>query len=253
MNTQWHTTIKDMAYKLVFGQPPRGALFPDAAKHIVQEEYLQGITDSKESAEPVLPTTTSDTMKEKAPQTWVVKKAKVLTWTSSPASSPPISPKHRDSPIPSPPACLKQPEASRTLALLAHVSPTSSTSSSSSGLPSLPSSPVIVETIIAPPSAVIPAATITSAAPDHLAFENLSSREKDQLLSNVRSQILQKLHMRASERRLGRILYTLQLKCSATTIKQNAPKQMTSRKVIWFHSWFLRLIDVAQIYKGFQV
>ena len=181
MNTQWHATIKDMPYKVVFGQSPRAALFPDAAKQIVQEEDLQGITASKESAEPVLPTTTSDAMKEKAPQTWVVKKEKVLTWTSSlpssPASSPPISPKHTDSPVPSPPACLKQPEAPRTLAPLAHVSPTSSTSSSSSGLPSLPSSPVIVETIITPPSAVIPAATISSAAPDHLAFESLSSRE----------------------------------------------------------------------------
>ena len=178
MNTQWHTTIKDMPYKLVFGQSPRGALFPDAAKQIVQEEDLQGITASKESAEPVLFTTTSDAIKEKAPQTWVVKKEKVLTWTSSPlsspASSPPISPMHRDSPVPSPPACLKQPEAPRTLA---HVSPTSSTSSSSSGLPSLPSSPVIVETIITPPSTVIPAATIISAVPDHLAFESLSSRE----------------------------------------------------------------------------
>ena len=59
-------------------------IIPDAAKQIVQEEDLQGITASKESAEPVLPTTTSDAMKEKAPQTWVVKKEKVLTWTSSP-------------------------------------------------------------------------------------------------------------------------------------------------------------------------
>ena len=43
-----------MPYKLVFGQCPRGALFPDAAKQIVQEEDLQGITASKEqeSSEP---------------------------------------------------------------------------------------------------------------------------------------------------------------------------------------------------------
>ena len=96
MNTQWHTTIKDMPYKLVFGQSPRGALFPDAAKQIVQED-LQGIRASKEqesseSAEQVLPTTTPDAIK--APQTWVVEKEKVLTWTSSPpsslVSSPPI-------------------------------------------------------------------------------------------------------------------------------------------------------------------
>ena len=186
MNTQWHTTIKDMPYKLVFGQSPRGALFPDAAKQIVNEEDLQGITasqeqESSESAEQVLPTTTPDAIKEKAPQTWVVKKEKVLTWTSSPpsfpASSPPVSPKHPDYPVPSPPASLKQPETPKILSPLAHVSPRSSTSSSSSELPSLPSSPVVAETIITPPSVVIPPVTITSATPDHLAFESLFSRE----------------------------------------------------------------------------
>ena len=122
----------------------------------MQEEDLQGITASKEqesseSAEQVLPTTTPDAIK--APQTWVVKKEKVLTWTSS----PPISPKHPNSPVPSPPASQKQSEAPGSP--LAHVSPRSSTSSSSSELPSLPSSPVIVETIITP-STEIPPATI---------------------------------------------------------------------------------------------
>ena len=120
----------------------------------------------------MLPTTTPDAIK--APQTWVVKKEKVLTWTSSPPSSPPISPKHPDSPVPSPPASQKQSEAPGSP--LAHVPPRSSTSSSSSELPSLPS-PVIIETIITPPSTEIPPATITSAIPDHLAFESLSSRE----------------------------------------------------------------------------
>ena len=46
MNIQWHSTIKDVPYKLVFGQLPHSALFPGASTQIVTEEDLGSIATS---------------------------------------------------------------------------------------------------------------------------------------------------------------------------------------------------------------
>ena len=40
MNTQYHSTIKDMPYKLVFGQRLRSAIVPGAPRKIINEEGL---------------------------------------------------------------------------------------------------------------------------------------------------------------------------------------------------------------------
>ena len=44
INTQVHTTTKEMNYKLVFGQNPRSQLISGAEQHIVMEEEITEIT-----------------------------------------------------------------------------------------------------------------------------------------------------------------------------------------------------------------
>ena len=51
MNTQWHATTKEMAYKLVFGQVPRSALVPGASKHVVNEEDMNSVISAFPSKE----------------------------------------------------------------------------------------------------------------------------------------------------------------------------------------------------------
>ena len=46
INTQVHSTTKEMPYKLVFGQYPRSQLIPGAEQHIVNEEEITEITQS---------------------------------------------------------------------------------------------------------------------------------------------------------------------------------------------------------------
>ena len=44
MNTQIHSTTKEVPYKLVFGQMPRCQVVPGAEQHIVMEEEIAEIT-----------------------------------------------------------------------------------------------------------------------------------------------------------------------------------------------------------------
>ena len=46
MNVQWHSTIKDVPYKLVFDQLPHASLFPGTSTQIVTEEDLGSIPTS---------------------------------------------------------------------------------------------------------------------------------------------------------------------------------------------------------------
>ena len=105
MNTQHHTTIQDMPYKLVFGQ---AALVPNAEKQIVLEEDIESVTSvsatpstastvtaSTTSTHPtaspqhtVANTSTTAATAQQSPKTWVVQKQRVLTWNTSPVSSP---------------------------------------------------------------------------------------------------------------------------------------------------------------------
>ena len=133
MNIQWHSTIKDVPYNLVFGQLPHPALFPGASTQIVTEEDLGSIATSPVTSKPSSETTSPSSVVQvvqakEAPsscpispfpeipaKTWVEKKHKVLNWAASPASSPTATP------LPSP----------------------------LSELPSLPSSPTISDTATA--------------------------------------------------------------------------------------------------------
>ena len=180
-----------MPYKLVFGQAPRGALIPNGAKH-VQEEELGGVT------EPIVYSPRQPL--QASPQTWVIQQEKLLTWTSSP--SPPSSPKPQslpsqsrtptpaqlqlESPRPSP-ASPKQPESPRTPTPAEQQlespkepeSPSSALqeleSSSPFEPPSLPPSPASVKSV--PITAAIPHAKQISADPDVLVAASSYYRE----------------------------------------------------------------------------
>ena len=94
MNTQIHSTTREVPYKLVFGQMPRSQVVPGAEQHIVMEEEIAEITDfpslPKESpSDPVPPIQVEDkspvTLKsqEPVPHKWVIQKETVLNWTPS--------------------------------------------------------------------------------------------------------------------------------------------------------------------------
>ena len=85
INTQVHTTTKEMPYKLVFGQNPRSQLIPCAEQHIVMEEEITEVTqsaavpvasDKHQSSPPaeIPPQEASDPL----PQNWIIEKQKEL-------------------------------------------------------------------------------------------------------------------------------------------------------------------------------
>ena len=161
MNTQIHSTTREVPYKLVFGQMPRCQVVPGAKQHIVIEEDIEEIThfssSPKESASdsvPAIPvenkspsarSSSSEEVLTLEPQNWVIQKETILNWTPS------ISP--------------------------ATVSSVSS-SSDSSGLPSLPSSPSSAEKDSSQPSKWIPPAPVGSCSNTDLLHEDLSSSSK---------------------------------------------------------------------------
>ena len=58
MNTQIHSTTREVPYKLVFGQMPRCQVVPGAQQHIVMEEEIEEITHfSSSPKEDPVPTT----------------------------------------------------------------------------------------------------------------------------------------------------------------------------------------------------
>ena len=157
INTQVHTTTKEMPYKLVFGQNPRSQLIPGAEQHIVMEEEITEVTQSaavavaseKEQSSPpaeIPPQEPSDPQ----PQNWIIEQQKELRWTPSPPFSLP------------------------SLSSSSVPSPTSSTSSSSSGLPSIPSSTPSPEVKLNDPCRLIPSPTGSFSNSD-LLQEELSS------------------------------------------------------------------------------
>ena len=155
MNTQIHSTTREVPYKLVFGQMPRSQVVPGAEKHIVMEEEIAEITDfaslPKESpSDPVPPIQVEDkspvTSKSPKPvaHKWLIGKETVLNWTPS-------------------------------------ISPTTVSSlntSGSSGLPSLPSSPSSAEVELLKPSNFIPSSPVGSCSNTDLLHEDLSPASK---------------------------------------------------------------------------
>ena len=114
INTQVHTTTKEMPYKLVFGQYPRSQLIPGAEQHIVNEEEITEITQSSSipvssesspaassssgpvssESSPATPTQSSSsspvhsTIQESPKaQNWIIEEETVLKWTPSSPSS----------------------------------------------------------------------------------------------------------------------------------------------------------------------
>ena len=96
INTQVHTTAKEMPYKLVFGQNPRSHLIPGAEQHIVMEEEITEVTQS--SAVPVVSDKQHSSLpveippqeqSDPKPQNWIIEQQKELRWTPSPPSSLP--------------------------------------------------------------------------------------------------------------------------------------------------------------------
>ena len=83
MNTQVHSTIKDMPYKLVFGQVPRSALVPNAAEHIVNEEEINAVISSSREPTSLSQSSTTSTSPGKV---WIVQKEKTISWTTSPTT-----------------------------------------------------------------------------------------------------------------------------------------------------------------------
>ena len=100
INTQVHTTTKEMPYKLVFGQYPRSQLIPGAEQHIVNEEEIIEITSSSSSATDSRSTTPSV---ESTP----------LTSSPSVESTPPTSSPSDESTLPTstPPTIQESPKA----------------------------------------------------------------------------------------------------------------------------------------------
>ena len=105
INTQVHTTTKEMPYKLVFGQYPRSQLIPGAEQHIVNEEDITEITQpssvpvssdsspatstQSSSSVPVTLESSPATSTQSSPkaQNWIIQKETVLKWTPSSLSS----------------------------------------------------------------------------------------------------------------------------------------------------------------------
>ena len=89
MNTQIHSTTREVPYKLVFGQMPRCQVVPRAEQHIVMEEEIVEITYfssplKKSPSDPVpaipvkdKPAVTSNPL-EQEPCKWVIQKETVL-------------------------------------------------------------------------------------------------------------------------------------------------------------------------------
>ena len=154
MNTQIHSTTREVPYKLVFGQMPRCQVVPRAEQHIVMEEEMEeeithfSSPPKKSPSDPVpaipvkdKPAVTSNPL-EPEPRKWVIQKETVLNWTPS------ISPV------------------------------TVSSASDSSGLPSLPSSPSSTEIEFSHPSKFIPSPPVGSCSNTELLHEDLSSDSK---------------------------------------------------------------------------
>ena len=159
MNTQIHSTTREVPYKLVFGQMPRCQVVPGAHQHIVMEEEIEEIThfSSSPKEDPVSATavenksssvTSSSSELELSsvePQKWVIQKETILNWTPS-ISPDPVS--------------------------------SASSSSDSSFLPSLPSSPSPAEAEFSQPSKFIPPPPVGSCSNRDLLHEDLSSTSK---------------------------------------------------------------------------
>ena len=155
MNTQIHSTTREVPYKLVFGQMPRSQVVPGAEQYIVMEEEIAEITEfaslpKEYPSDPVPPIQVEDkspvTSKspEPVPHKWVIQKETVLNWTPS------ISP----------------------------TTVSSSSTSDSSGLPSLPSSPSSTEVELLKPSNFIPSPPVGSCSNTDLLHEDLSPASK---------------------------------------------------------------------------
>ena len=81
INTQVHTTTKEMPYKLVFGQYPRSQLIPGAEQHIVNEEEITEITQS--SSVPVSSDSSPATSTQSSSSVPVTSESSPATSTSS--------------------------------------------------------------------------------------------------------------------------------------------------------------------------
>ena len=156
INTQIHSTAREVPYKLVFGQMPRSQVVPGAEQHIVMEEEIAEITHfpSLPNESPSVPVPTiqeedkspvRSNSPQPVPHKWVIQKETVPKWTPS------ISP--------------------------ATVSSSSNTSDSSR-LPSLPSSPSSTEVKLIQPSKFIPPSRVGCCSNTDLLHEDLSPASK---------------------------------------------------------------------------
>ena len=107
INTQVHTTTKEMPYKLVFGQYPRSQLIPGAEQHIVNEEEITEITQS--SSVPVSSNSSPATSTQSSSSVPVTSESSPATSTQSSSSVPVTSHKQ------SSPATLTQSSSSSPL------------------------------------------------------------------------------------------------------------------------------------------
>ena len=159
MNTQIHSTTKEVPNKLVFGQMPRCQVVPGAQQHIVMEEEIVEITHfSSSTKDDSVPATAVENKSSSVtsssselelssvePQKWVIQKETILNWIPS-ISPDPVS--------------------------------SASCSSDSSGLPSLPSSPSPAEVEFRQPSKFIPPPSVGSCSNTDLLHEDLSSTSR---------------------------------------------------------------------------
>ena len=222
MNTQIHSTTKEVPYKLVLGQMARCQVVSGAEQHIVVEEEIAEITDfsspskgSPSDSVPAIPVedkpAVTSTSLEPEPHNWVIQKETVLNWTPS------ISPV------------------------------TVSSASDSSGLPSLPSSPSSREIALSQPSKLIPSPGGSCSNTD-LFHEDLSSDSKKRKEPDSPESRHESIKKKARDNTM----------MSATKManyynKTKAAKSKDFQVGDKFLYVFLRLTDVQQICKGFLV